>query len=99
MTFVYLWNSGKLSKIIDIMYSFSEEFMESSEIEHSHCIFNNKIGFYNINFIKHGIVEDREFFEGLVKKRERKGRIGETMIVDDGVFGIGILSELNTRFT
>ncbi len=92
MTFLYLWNFGKLSKIIDILYSFSEEFMESSKIEHSHCIFDNKIGFDDIDFVKHRVVEDGEFFEGLVKKRERKYRIGETMIVDDGVFSIWMLS-------
>jgi hypothetical protein len=60
----------KLIEVIDIVDSFGEDFMQPSKIKDPYSIFDKKIGFYHIYFIKHGIIEDGEFFEGLIEEGE-----------------------------
>ncbi len=68
--------------------------MKSSKIEHADCIFDNKIGLYDINFIEHGVVEDGQFFKSFVEKGEGEGGFGETVVVDYGILGLLVLSDL-----
>lgn len=72
--------------------------MQSPEVKHANCIFDKEIGFNDVDFVKHGVIENGEFFKSFIQKRERKGWFGHTVIVDDGILPLAILSNLRFEY-
>jgi len=74
VAFLYLLEFSKLIEVINIYNSFRKQFMQPSKIEHADSIFDKKIWLNNIDFIKHCVVEEWQFFKSFIEKREWKGR-------------------------
>lgn len=47
--------------------------MKASKVKDTDSIFDKEIRLNDIYFIKHGVIEDREFFKCLIEKGEREG--------------------------